>query len=168
MTLNYLDTELNGNKADEISIAYSTVPNSINHRDYTITTGNTRDTNARSVGQSFTKEVSLAALTAVTPEVPDVPLAELLQPHNIISPNGDGVNDLWVIQNIERYPDNEVKVYDRFGRLVFSKKGYANTWDGRYNGAVLPEDTYYYVLTVNGGEQELKGFVGIVRENNAL
>ncbi|MGB1270376.1 MAG: gliding motility-associated C-terminal domain-containing protein, partial [Flavobacteriaceae bacterium] len=46
------------------------------------------------------------------------------------SPNGDGINDNWTIDNIELYPSNVVKVYNRSGRLVYRAYGYKNTWNG--------------------------------------
>ena len=68
---------------------------------------------------------------------------------NGISPNSDGKNDFWVIDNIERFPDNEVEIYNRWGELLYLKKSYDNKWDGTYNGKPLPIGTYYYVLKLN-------------------
>jgi len=85
-----------------------------------------------------------------------------LEATNIMSPNGDGVNDLWVIKNIDMYPNNEVKVFDRAGRLVFSKKGYQNTWDANINNRPLAEDTYYYIVDFGNSKGLLKGFITIV------
>lgn len=87
-----------------------------------------------------------------------------LQPNNMITPNGDGVNDVWVVKNIDVYPNNELKIVDRAGRLVYSQNGYNNTWDGTLNGVRLPEDTYYYVLNIDSGKGKLTGFISIVRE----
>ncbi|TKC55567.1 T9SS type B sorting domain-containing protein [Pedobacter hiemivivus] len=83
---------------------------------------------------------------------------------NILTPNGDGFNDKWLIYNIDLYPDNEVKVYDRAGRLVYSKRGYDNSWDGSYNGSQLAESTYYYVIDFGSGFGKLKGFITLVRD----
>jgi gliding motility-associated-like protein len=83
---------------------------------------------------------------------------------NILTPNGDGFNDKWLIYNIDLYPDNEVKVFDRAGRLVYSKKGYDNSWDGSYNGSQLAESTYYYVIDFGSGFGKLKGFITLVRD----
>jgi gliding motility-associated-like protein len=66
-----------------------------------------------------------------------------LVPNNLVTPNGDGVNDKWVIPNIDMYPDNEVMVYDKAGRAVFAKRGYNNEWDGTVNGKLLKEDAYF-------------------------
>jgi gliding motility-associated-like protein len=68
---------------------------------------------------------------------------------NGISPNSDGKNDFWVINNLDRFPDNEVEIYNRWGELLYYKKNYDNKWDGTYNGKPLPIGTYYYVIKLN-------------------
>ncbi|MBE9601761.1 MBG domain-containing protein [Pedobacter sp. MC2016-24] len=84
---------------------------------------------------------------------------------NILTPNGDGYNDKWIIDNIDFYPNNEVKVFDKAGRLVFAKKSYDNSWDGTYNGTALSEGTYYYIIDFGTGRQVFKGFITVVRDN---
>jgi gliding motility-associated-like protein len=84
---------------------------------------------------------------------------------NILTPNGDGFNDKWIIDNIDFYPNNEVKVFDKAGRLVYTKKGYDNSWEGTYNGTALGEGTYYYVIDFGTGRRLFKGFITIVRSN---
>ncbi|MCX6167306.1 MAG: gliding motility-associated C-terminal domain-containing protein [Sphingobacteriales bacterium] len=80
-------------------------------------------------------------------------------PNNILTPNGDGSNDTWAVENIASYPNNEVKVVDKAGRLVFTQKGYANTWDG----ANLTPDTYYYIIIFGPDVAPKKGFITIIR-----
>ncbi|MBN1183264.1 MAG: gliding motility-associated C-terminal domain-containing protein [Bacteroidales bacterium] len=65
------------------------------------------------------------------------------------SPNDDGFNDTWVIENSFGYPDLVVEVYNRWGNLVFKHKGYYKPWDGKRNGKALPSGTYYYVIYPN-------------------
>lgn len=81
---------------------------------------------------------------------------------NLISPNGDAKNDTWVIRNIENYPGNIVRVFDRLGRLVFSTTNYNNSWDGFYQGAVLPVDTYYYIIELPNSGKPKRGFISLV------
>jgi len=68
---------------------------------------------------------------------------------NAFTPNGDGVNDTWVIKSIEAYPDNELKVFNRWGNLIFESIGYLNEWGGTFKGQKVVDGTYYYVLKVN-------------------
>jgi len=82
---------------------------------------------------------------------------------NVLSPNGDGKNDKWVIKNIDMYPDNTVRIFDRAGKLVYFKQGYTNDWDGTIKGAPLAQDTYYYVVDLGSGAKLIKGFISIVR-----
>ena len=83
---------------------------------------------------------------------------------NLVSPNGDGVNDKLVIHNLDMYPKNEVKIFDRAGRLLYSQKNYTDQWDGTLNGSQLAEDTYYYVVDFGPGIEKIKGFISIVRD----
>jgi gliding motility-associated-like protein len=82
---------------------------------------------------------------------------------NLFSPNGDGINDTWVIRNIDQYPNNIVRVFDRLGRLVYSASNYTNSWDGIYQGTLLPEDTYYYILDFSNEHKQMKGYISILR-----
>jgi gliding motility-associated-like protein len=82
--------------------------------------------------------------------------------NNVITPNGDGVNDTWKIENIESYPDNELIIVDKAGRILFKQKGYANTWDGIVNGSTLTEGVYYYILKLGNGEGVKKGYINLV------
>jgi gliding motility-associated-like protein len=85
-------------------------------------------------------------------------------PNNILSPNGDGKNDTWIVKDIQSYPNNRVTVFDRAGRPVYTKNGYSNDWAGTYQGSPLAEGTYYYVIDLGIGENYIKGFVTIVRQ----
>jgi gliding motility-associated-like protein len=82
---------------------------------------------------------------------------------NLMTPNGDGFNDFWYIDNIEFYPDCEVAIYNRYGNLLYSKKGYQNDWDGQYNGQNLPDGTYYYIINCSGNQDVHKGGITIFR-----
>lgn len=86
-----------------------------------------------------------------------------LNASNILSPNGDGQNDTWVISNLDKYPYNKVTILDRNGKVVYTKENYKNDWDGTFRTGILPEDTYYYILELGKGLSPLKGFISIVR-----
>lgn len=82
---------------------------------------------------------------------------------NLFTPNGDGVNDTWYLEDIGKFPDNEVIVYNIYGQEVFRKKGYTNDWKGTYNGGDLPDGTYYYVLKFDNSDAVFKGSIDILR-----
>ncbi|GIQ59919.1 hypothetical protein Flavo103_30550 [Flavobacterium collinsii] len=89
--------------------------------------------------------------------------------YNEFTPNNDGANDLFRIDCIETYPNNELKVYNRYGSLVYSKQHYENDWDGTANvsgvinrGDMLPTGTYFYVIAIGDGTVK-KGWLSIMR-----
>ena len=83
-----------------------------------------------------------------------------------ISPNGDGYNDFWEIEDIDRYPDADIEVYNRWGSLLFSSKGDTyndNKWDGTHEGSPLPIGTYYYIINLNNNSDPQSGAITIIR-----
>lgn len=81
---------------------------------------------------------------------------------NGFSPNNDGVNDNFTIEGIESFPNNELTVFNRWGNQIFSQKGYKNNWNGTWDGADLPDGTYFYILK-DGEGRTYSGFVQINR-----
>ncbi|MEZ5030635.1 MAG: gliding motility-associated C-terminal domain-containing protein [Saprospiraceae bacterium] len=81
---------------------------------------------------------------------------------NGFSPNNDGVNDNFTIEGIESFPNNELTVFNRWGNQIFSQKGYKNNWNGTWDGADLPDGTYFYILK-DGEGKTYSGFVQINR-----
>jgi gliding motility-associated-like protein len=82
------------------------------------------------------------------------------------TPNKDGTGDYWQIGDLSCIANAQVKVFSRWGNLVFESKDYKNNWDGTEKNKPLPGGTYYYILTValiNNTTQELKGDVTILR-----
>jgi gliding motility-associated-like protein len=86
--------------------------------------------------------------------------------YNVVTPNGDGKNDTWIIENIWAYPNAEVSIFNRYGMEVFKAKPYLNTWDGTYNDKDLPDGAYYYVIT-NPDNKDIiyKGAINLIRNN---
>jgi gliding motility-associated-like protein len=83
---------------------------------------------------------------------------------NAISPNGDLINDVWNIGLIELYPEIEIKIFNRWGEIIWrSEKGYPQPWDGKSNGSSLPIDSYHYIIDLHNGSKPLVGNVTIVR-----
>jgi gliding motility-associated-like protein len=81
---------------------------------------------------------------------------------NTFTPNGDGVNDYWVIKGLDTYPDATVKIFNRYGSSVFESVGYAKPFDGNRNGKPLPAGVYYYIINLKRGDV-LSGNVTIIR-----
>ncbi len=71
-------------------------------------------------------------------------------PAKFFTPNGDGVNDLWWIENIECYPNAKIEIFDRHSRrlVFFTGEEFINLrgWDGYYNGHPMPSDDYWYYI----------------------
>lgn len=86
------------------------------------------------------------------------------------TPNGDGANDNWQIVDLdELYPNNAVRIYNRWGNLLFehdsSKNGPydSNRWEGTYKGSDLPVGSYYFIIDLNDTEDARKGIVSIIK-----
>ncbi len=81
------------------------------------------------------------------------------------SPNGDGINDLFVIRGIENYSNNTFVVFNRWGSKVFDASPYQNTWGGQSTKGVkvgsdeLPVGTYFYTLKLGDGSDPIKGTI---------
>ncbi|MGL5891615.1 MAG: gliding motility-associated C-terminal domain-containing protein [Bacteroidia bacterium] len=83
--------------------------------------------------------------------------------YNSFSPNNDGINDLFYIGNIAKYPNSRLEVYTRTGQPVYSKSNYDNSWDGTNYGDRLPDATYYFILDLGDGSPKIYDSVTIVR-----
>jgi gliding motility-associated-like protein len=79
------------------------------------------------------------------------------------TPNGDGVNDAWRIPYIEYASDAEVKIYNRYGNLVYRSKGGAAIWDGTLEGKPQPSGVYIYLVSLKKGVAPLRGFLTLLR-----
>jgi len=78
---------------------------------------------------------------------------------NFFTPDGDGANDFWIPKNIAQFPDIFIKIYDRYGREVYQIRDDAQGWDGLYQDTDLPSGDYWYIIKLNGEEDE-REFVG--------
>jgi gliding motility-associated-like protein len=80
------------------------------------------------------------------------------------SPNGDGINDVWYINDVAYYPDIVITIYNRWNQMVWrSERGYPEPWDGRSNNINLPVDSYHYIIEPGGGAKPIIGCVTVVR-----
>lgn len=94
-------------------------------------------------------------------------LKDIIRPYNTFTPNGDDINDTWIIPGIESFQSSIVNIYNKWGQQVHLNSPYSNEqgWDGRQFGSELPVGTYYYVISVfnNCKEEFLAGTVNIIR-----
>ena len=65
------------------------------------------------------------------------------------SPNGDDINDTWLLENVDQFPEVFVEVFNEWGTRVFESTGYDTPWNGTYNGQDLPPATYYFIIYPN-------------------
>ncbi len=82
----------------------------------------------------------------------------------VMTPNGDGANDMFMIDGLESYPNNKLYVFNRWGNKVYEASNYQNDWFGNYQNKPLPIGTYYYILEIRGAQpQTLKGSITIMK-----
>ena len=89
-----------------------------------------------------------------------------LKPAKYFTPNGDGVNERWVIENVERYGQVEVTIFDRYGTVVRHYDHYENLygWDGKdENGFDKPSADYWYIISSPYSQEELSGNFSLIR-----
>jgi len=94
---------------------------------------------------------------------------------NVITPNGDGIHDVLTINGLENYPNNTIKIYNRWGVLVYVTRAYnsaGNVFDGTSEGRVtvdvdnkLPVGTYFYILDYEDSQGEMKSLSGYIYIN---
>ncbi len=104
---------------------------------------------------------SVEELQAIIDQVNGTPLKVLSA--EAFTPNGDGINDGWMIDGILDYPNNVVRVYNRNGHEVFAAQGYQNDWNATFDGnrQKLPPGSYYYVIDLGDGSAPRNGWIFI-------
>ena len=80
---------------------------------------------------------------------------------NILTPNGDGQNDTWQINDLNKISDCQINVYNRWGQPVYTSNGYQNDWDGTKDGKALPDGVYFY--SIIGNNIEYTGAINLLR-----
>jgi len=82
---------------------------------------------------------------------------------NLLTPNNDGRNDTWLIEDIENYPRLSVMIFNRFGKEIYKNDQYDNSWDGTFEGKPLQDGTYYYIMRMEGKDEVLKGAINLMK-----
>ncbi len=98
-------------------------------------------------------------------ETDEVFVKLLLKPviPNVFSPNGDGINETWIIRYLDSYPGATVQIFDRYGKSIFTSTGYNNPWNGTLGGNPVPAGVYYYIVNPKNGLQPITGSVTVIR-----
>lgn len=84
---------------------------------------------------------------------------------NVFTPDGDGINEKFVIKNLDAYPNMHLTIVNRWGQIVYDNPNYDNTWDGTWKGKAQDDGTYYYVIQLPGQQEAIKGPVTIIRKH---
>ena len=95
-----------------------------------------------------------------------ITILEDLSIPNMFSPNDDGINDSWIIKGIEKYPNNRIVIYDRWGQEVFKTSSYNSekAWTGKVKNNIVTEGVFYFVLELNDEEKkQYKGSITVIR-----
>ncbi|MDD4148622.1 MAG: gliding motility-associated C-terminal domain-containing protein, partial [Bacteroidales bacterium] len=82
---------------------------------------------------------------------------------NAFTPNGDGINDEWIIENIHSFASHSVNVFNRWGQEIYSGNLGSDPWDGTYNGKLLPTGSYVYIVEVDEISQRFVGIVTLIK-----
>lgn len=110
-----------------------------------------------------TKRITLMVTEHGCPSLPDttelVVIDCTVAPDNVFTPDGDGNNDHFYIVNVERNPNSDLKIFNRWGKLVYHSESYQNDWSGDANAHA---GVYFYVLTLKDGTAQ-RGFVTLVK-----
>ncbi len=115
---------------------------------------------------TYTLTITTAEGCIATDEVTVTVVPYCVKPMEAFTPNGDGINDLWLVTNGNCLRAASAQVFNRYGARVFESHDYKNNWDGTYKGKNLPDGTYYYILSyelINGEKVYLKGNLTILR-----
>lgn len=115
-------------------------------------------------GGTFEKEFTILVVDQ-TNEAKIQKLEQFFKAVNLFTPNNDGVNDFWEIENAYLYNDCKFIIFNNIGEKVFTSTGYNNNWDGTSaKGVLLPIGTYYYtVISPNCKDCNTAGFISILR-----
>ena len=113
---------------------------------------------------SFRYRVCIDSVCSQATVVIFVECPDSLLVYNGISPNGDGKNDTWLIEGLQKYPNHTISVLNRWGNEVLKTTDYQNNWDGKWDGKDLPDGTYFYWIRNDDNGEILKtGYLQIMR-----
>lgn len=91
-----------------------------------------------------------------------MPSCEIEVP-TLFTPNGDGINDQFIVENLERFLLFKLRIFDRHGRPLYEQNETNEPWDGSYNGHPLPSDDYWYIINIEENDEEITGHFTLLR-----
>lgn len=89
-------------------------------------------------------------------------LIDCIQPPTAFTPDGDGINDTWILENIMNYENATVQIFNKWGNLLYESNGEYIPWNGYFKGKRLPSATYYYIINLNNTDVPYSGPITIV------
>lgn len=129
--------------------------------------GSTFSVGTTSVMYTFTDDTGRSSTCAFDVLVQQSDLEFIIS--KAVTPDGDGINDIWLLENIENFENNTVIIIDRWGNKIFQATGYDNErifWDGtNQSGTVVPTGTYFYTIEVQfqGTVVKKKGYLEVIQ-----
>jgi gliding motility-associated-like protein len=84
--------------------------------------------------------------------------------HKIFSPDGNGIDDYWEIDNLDMISGCQLTIFNRFGLKVYESNNYQNEWGGTFNGSSLPDGDYYFIIKCGDGSDDTSGGIRIIRD----
>ena len=135
--------------------------------EYLWSTGETNDTLTVTAGGTYSVTVTNACGDDMASAEVIVEPCLLIAP-DVMTPNADGYNDLFMIDGLDAWPNSLLKIFDRWGRLVYESDNYQNDWAGtkRDTDKLVSSGTYYWVLVREIDEEPTHGYVTVIREKS--
>ena len=133
-----------------------------NNLTYTWTPSTSTATDTMNVSPMFTTTYTVTAMDSCGNYKNETIIVNIVCPitiPNVFTPNSDGSNDYFVVQNLEFYPNSRIEIFNRWGRKIYESSDYQNDWTGED----YADGTYYYILFMPDGKTTYSGFLTLLR-----
>lgn len=105
------------------------------------------------------KDAAAGCLTDTTITTPDC----IIEIPIFFTPNGDGINDLYIVKNLDKFLVYKLRIYDRYGKFLYQQDETNGPWDGTYLGHPMPSTDYWYTLDIEEEDEEHAGHFTLLR-----